>query len=111
MSRALTDAAQTPIARCEVRFESLIDPFSEAQVCVANDCGGDPCFRAPVRFGGNVGYLFRFTDRTQMCRPVSTISMSALYEDGGDDVVSGGGVGQELIQEIRGTLVLPQVMM
>ncbi|MCY4396297.1 MAG: hypothetical protein OXC10_14305 [Rhodospirillaceae bacterium] len=110
---ALADTARAPPPGLGVSGENAMDLRAQTQIRKAHDSGrylrGDT-----GRTGGALCLLHResgLADRAHSLGPVGKVSGTALYEYGGNDIVSALQIRSEILDEVRIVRPVPQVVM
>src|SRR5262249_13728548 len=110
---AMANAAKASAAGAQMCLEHRLDPAAEAQVGVADDAGAGP--RLAVGAAGAhrrdaIGE-FGLAHLPQLDGPAGAQHGTGLDADGGNDVVTAGGVGDELLQQVAPIGSIPEMMM
>jgi hypothetical protein len=106
-------AAEAPAAGPDVRLQHWSHAVAEREVGEAHDARGDA--RRPVGAARahrrHAGDELGLAHGPHLLGSRRAIHRMALHEDGGDDVVAGADVVEELVQEVAVVGPLPQVVM
>src|SRR6516165_6658821 len=110
MRRDLADAAKPAAGRGDLPFEHRID-IGQPQVGKADDAGADLGLAAALvaLFGDRPDEL-ALADRTHLLGAAGAIARTALDEHGLDDVVAGVDIGQQLVEQIAATWMVPEMI-
>ena len=86
--------------------------IAEREVGEADDAGRDArsAVAAAVAHRGDAGHELRLAHRPHLRRAAGAVHRVALEEHGGDDVVAGAEVGEQLVEQVAMVGPLPQVM-
>src|SRR5204863_1809363 len=109
----MADAAEAPAARALMRLQHLLDAAAEVEVRMSDDAGAgtDLSVVAACRHRGDAVDELALADRLHLLGPVGTMERSRLHEDGGDDVVTAVGVGEQIVEQITPAAAVPEMMM
>jgi hypothetical protein len=110
--RRMAHAAEAPAAGADVRLQHGLDPLAEREVGEAHDAGGDPrrSVLAAIAHGRHAGDELGLAHRPHLHGAVGAIHRVALEEHGGDHVVAGAEVGQQLVEQVAMIRPDPQMM-
>ena len=108
----LPDPAEAATGGFNVRLQYRIDTFTGAEIDVADDRRADTrTGLASFRLRCDRRDEFRLADRAHLFRSMCAICPETLKEHGGNDVVAGIHVGQQLVQIVLVARPIPQVVM
>ena len=98
----MPDAAKASAARADLRFQYWRHPVARGQIRIPHDPGRDPrlAISPAIAHGGNTGDEFGLPHRPHLRRSRCAIHRVALQEHAADDVVAGGAIGKELMQQV-----------
>ena len=111
--RRVTHAAKSPAAGADLRLQHGLDSIAEREIGEAHDPRGDTrrAVEAAVAHRGDPCDELGLTDRPELRRPASAVHRVAFHEHGGDHVVAGAQVGEQLVQQVAVVRPHPQMMM
>jgi len=99
-------------AGLQVRLQHRLDAVAQREIGEAHDAGGDA--RRPVlparAHRGLAGHELGLAHRPHLLGPRRAVHRVAFEEDGGDQVVAGRGVREEVGQEVAVPAAIPEVM-
>src|SRR6516165_13111 len=111
MGRDLADAAKPATSGGDLPFEYRIN-IGQPQIGEADDARANLGLTAsPVALFGNRPNELAFADRAHFLGPAGAIARTALDEHGLDDVVPGIDVGEQFVEQIAATRMVPEMMM
>ena len=100
--RGIANSAETTAARADVGFKDRRDRITQQQIGATDNAraGAEIPIDATCAHCGDAVHKLGLADDTPLDRAVRLVEGSALDEDGGDDIVTAGRIGDQLIQQI-----------
>ena len=104
-------AAEPPAAGADMRLQHRLDPVALGQVGVTDDAGGHArlAVAAAVAHRGDAGDELGLAHRPHLARAAGAIHRVALQEHAADNVVAGGAIVEELVQQVARGGHLPRI--
>ena len=111
--RRVPHPAEAPATGAQMRLQHRLHAVAQGEIREAHDAGGDP--RGPVHAArahrGLAGHELGLAHRPHLHGPGRAVHRVAFEEHGGDQVVAGRRVREEVGQEVAVALAVPQVVM
>ena len=109
----MPDAAEAAIAGGDFRFQHGPRRLAQQEIDVADDAGADRgrTVAAACAHRSRAIGEFNFAHGAQGLRSAGAVHRAGLDIDGRDDVVAGGDVGGDILDQIALAAAIPEMMM